>query len=199
VLAALELGAESDIVDIIFASLNCYLPLKKLKYNMIPSRFDILSKMDALDKAVQNYRRNKTYTNFIKITKHVKPEMVRGGVKKVKTDFCNTDVTDLALVYRGFKPICWICEEDLATEKLIAKLGLKMIQFLRYQCHAKEPDQHSVVWKSDDQDDRAMSLVNLLITYDYDKRTEKDYHQFVGESLGFHQKDIDCYLALICK
>jgi len=160
--------------------------------------------IDSLKNAVRAYDFHPSYDNFIEVTKYVTRDMVRGGKNKDNCDYIiNNDTVHLALVSRGFKPICWLYSntQDLVTPEIVDKLGLKMIRFYKFEDVPGFGDSSGhwvtnfVIWKSDEQYNQAIKLAQYLISYEYDPKTRNQYNQFVGQSLGYSQEDIDYFIS----
>jgi hypothetical protein len=154
----------------------------------------------ALYNAIDFYHKHPSFNSFLRIAKNVTPDMVRGGVRKDRCNIIQSDITDLALVYRGFKPMCMLYGKIPIRKSLLERLGFKTIQFSEYN----PPSiyfggggwcKRFVIWKLEENYNKAIKFARHLMSYKYDLKTARQHEQIVGEALGYPQEDIDCFIS----
>ena len=151
---------------------------------------------DLLTYYVSNYQRCPSYNNFIKIAEHVTPCMVRGGMNEDTSNMTiNNGMVHLALVYRGYKPICYIYNNPDFNPDLIDKLGLKMIKYSSYGGFTPRWIENFIIWKNDEQYKTAIKLSRYLMTYEYNNETIDEHDRYLGKCLGYPEKDIECFIS----
>lgn len=70
----------------------------------------------SLSSNVRKYTRRPSLENFKLILDLVTPEMMRGGCNPDdygKGEFVFTNVVDIAMVFKGYKPMCWVSQYDI--------------------------------------------------------------------------------------
>jgi hypothetical protein len=132
--------------------------------------------------AVCMYNFDATYYNFMKIVIHCKPEMLRAAITKDNYAKCtpvHSDILDIAMVYKGYKPICWI--EELPD--FINQLKLNVITF-------KKKRKNYIIYKYDAFKSSAESCVEYLKSF---KKEDSKHHYIIGGYLGYPEEDIDFF------
>ena len=145
------------------------------------------------DLAIRNYYKSPSFDNFKEICNHVKPEMLRGAVNPDnygKGTMLHCDIIDLAMVYRGYKPMALIYPKSQIPE-FFDQLGLKMIYFTKVYLDPDIIEHKYVVWKDDDKDNAAKEFVDYIKNYVFDRSTSHLNNEIVGNYLGYPKKDID--------
>ena len=107
----------------------------------------------------------------------------------------HTEIVDLAMVYRGYKPMCLLHNTVLDIQSA-SSLGFKTISFPTVSpsnVPGLEWFDNYVVWKDDSQEGLAKFLVDYIRIHENDFTNCPEYSQIVGKCLGYPQKDIDYF------
>jgi hypothetical protein len=137
-----------------------------------------------INDAIALYHFIDTYENFQSIVYLMKLEYLRGAVNK-KLPFMtalNCHIADLALVYKGIKPMCLY--EDRLPE-FFNQLNLFKIRF-------KRPRTQYVIYKDENLKDTAESFANYLIHYE---KENTEHHYKMGQYLGYPTEDVDFFVS----
>ena len=128
---------------------------------------------DELQQNILNFHNNMTYENFHNIVQLVNKEMVRGAINNDNINYLGWDILDVALVYKGFKPVCYVSDPSVISfNRLILKL--KEISV----------DNKSFLYI----DNAQTGKINKYI-----KGKDKSARS-IGILLGYPEEDIQCYL-----
>lgn len=160
-------------------------------------------KFKDLNLAVVKFEFDPTWTNFQSICNEVTPEMVRGAVNREKygeNSLISHDITQFALVYKGYKPMClyedggldilsiinstkpcvsmYVISEDIRFNDDMTKY-IKTKQCLIYQPKYKEKAQEFMTY-----------LKNRT------SASEEDvlHHYTMGNYLGYPKEDVDWFV-----
>lgn len=142
-----------------------------------------------INNAVLRFDFNSTYDNFMSIVEHVKPEFLRGALKRENhkdlfTDRHETvihcDIVDIALVFKGYKPMCYI--DDLPD--FFNELNLFSIKIDK-----KYPKY--IIYKDVLLKDRAAFLTKHIQEL---KEEDTAHHYIMGDYLGYPKEDVDYFV-----
>ena len=117
---------------------------------------------------------------FLNIVNLVTKDMVRGAINPDNAyNEISFDIVDLALVYKGLKPMTAICDPRLRDIKDILDLSYV------------EHKSILIAYKDEKLKSKAEELCEA---FKNSKTYGDNFDQFVGECLGYPQKDIDCFI-----
>ena len=158
-------------------------------------RFRIID--NDFNKSVREYLKIPSYDNFIKISDNCKPEMVRGLINADnygKDLLLECDITHLALVYCGYKPICKL----QSIPPVFYKLGLKVLKVERISNiwgfgWGNSSSAEYIIWKSDSQDKNAKEFATFL-EKDVNSSEWQNSSRIIGRYLGYPETDIDYFI-----
>lgn len=155
--------------------------------------FDELS---ALSTAVSQYNLEPCLHKFLNVAEHVTPEMNRGAHNEDGVYF-SEDVVELALLYRGFKPVVSLNENP---PDYYQDAGMKLIQFVRRHPELETSFPTSVrmtyryLWKMGPFEEHVKVFTDYMRTYRGDYGEE--HTRIVGRALGYPEKDIEYYVSM---
>ena len=149
-----------------------------------------------INNAVLLYDFNNTLGNFMSIVEHVKPEFLRGAVKRENhghlfTDYHQTvidcGIVDIALVLKGYKPMCYVEHEDVP--EFFDQLGLQMIKFKKQ--YGKKTRKEYIIYKDVLLKDRATFLANHIKELGQE---DTEHHYIMADYLGYPKDDVDYFV-----
>ena len=139
------------------------------------------------------YDFDNTYNNFITMTNHLQPEFVRGAVRRShdtisaeKITALHCDIVDIGLVFKGYKPMCYVEDDDMPD--FFNQLGLQIITFK--QQYGKKTRREHIIYKDVLLKDRATFLANHI----QQSTEDKEHHYIMGDYLGYPKEDVDYFV-----
>lgn len=150
---------------------------------------------EEVENAVRLYERNPSIETFMSVADLVTPEMNRGGVNRDGyTRVDRTEIIDIALVYRGFKPVAFLINGHLPT--FLEELEIKLIEFEKpvSEHHMKK---YRFVWKLEEFKEHTIAFVEYMRNYKGDYGIE--HARNVGRGLGYPEDDIDAFVESVEK
>ena len=161
--------------------------IKHNYYNGVNNEYKIINDL------ICQYDMDNTYENFMTMVEHLKPEFLRGAVTKDQSlssayrTAIHCDIVDIGLVYKGYKPMCYVEDEEIPD--FYDKLGLYRITFDKQ--YRKTRREH-IIYKDVNLKERATFLTKHIQELG---KEDNDHHYIMGDYLGYPKEDVDYFVG----